>query len=92
MNRVRGADWETGAAVDAFCGVYVHLGRGLKFWFIQFGMNAIGGADVDAESVFYAGVGNYVGHGESSLLCEMSNDEMSSDVKVKCRGERDEEP
>src|SRR5947209_14488224 len=77
-NRIRGAYRETSAAVDAFCRVDIHLGRGLKFGFIQLGMNAIGWADVDAESVFDAGVGIHVRHGESSSWMECAAASMES--------------
>jgi hypothetical protein len=87
-HRVRLADRETGAAVDAFCGVDIHLGRGLKLGFILFGVNAIGGADVNAKSVFDAGVGDYVGHDESSLLDGIVKKSRLS-VGTKKAGSRD---
>ena len=65
MDRVGGANRNTGAAIDAAIGIYVHLGRGFELRLVLLRMNAVRGAHVDAEGVFNAGIGNYIGHDES---------------------------
>jgi len=64
VNRVGGADWDTGAAVNAAFGIHVHLSGGFEARLVGLGMNAIGRTDVDAERIFDAGVSNYIGHDE----------------------------
>jgi hypothetical protein len=41
------------------------LSGGFKAWRILLGMDAIGRANLDAEGVFDAIIGDYLGHGES---------------------------
>jgi hypothetical protein len=65
MNRVRSACRNTGAAVDATLGIYIHLSRSFEAGLVLLGMDAVGGADFDAEGVLNAGIGNYISHDES---------------------------
>jgi hypothetical protein len=70
VNRVRGASGNAGAAVDAALRIDIHLSRGFELRFILLGMDAICGADLDAERVFNAGISNYIGHDESISTME----------------------
>ena len=83
VNRVGGADRNTGTAVDAAIRVHKHLGRRLEGGLVLLGMDAIGGADIDAEGVFDTGISNYVGHDEIGLQDEMST---SGSLKVSVGG------
>jgi hypothetical protein len=65
VNRVGRTDWDTSAAVDTAFGINIHLRGGFETGLVLLGMNAIGGADLDAKRVLDAGVGDYIGHGES---------------------------
>jgi hypothetical protein len=64
VNRVGRADWDTGAAVNAAFGIDVHLSGGFEAGLVGLGVNAIGGADVDAERIFDAGISDYISHDE----------------------------
>src|SRR5207253_2457858 len=67
MKRVGGTHGNAGSAIDAALRVDVKLRYGLKFWFVFLGMNAVGRADVYAQKIFDAGVGNHIRHDEGSL-------------------------
>jgi hypothetical protein len=67
MKRIGGANRDASPAIDAALRIDVKLSGGLKFWFVLLGMNAVGRADVHAEKVLDAGVGNHVSHDEASL-------------------------
>ncbi len=64
-NRIRGAGRNAGAAVNALCRIDKKLLCFFKPGLILLGMDAVGGADVDAEGILDAGIGNYIGHDES---------------------------
>src|SRR6266567_1403916 len=51
VNRIGCADGNTGATVDASLGIDVHLSRGFEPGLVLLGMDAVGGADFDAEGV-----------------------------------------
>jgi hypothetical protein len=70
VNRVGGASGNAGAAVDAALRIDIHLSRGFELRFVLLGMDAIGGADLDAERIFNAGISNYIGHDESISTVE----------------------
>src|SRR5271166_4645799 len=65
-NRVRGADRHACAAVDTLCRIDKKLSGFLESRLILFGVNAVGGAYIDAKGIFNTGIGNYIGHGKSS--------------------------
>jgi len=65
VNRIGGAHWNTGAAVDAALGIHIHLGSGFETGLILLGMDAVGRAYFDAEGVLDAGISNYISHDES---------------------------
>jgi len=65
MNRVGSARRNAGAAVDAALRIDIHLSRSLEARLVLLGMDAVGGADFDAEGVLNAGISNYIGHNES---------------------------
>src|SRR5271157_3802472 len=67
-NRIRGAGRDASAAVDALRRVDKKLRGGFEAGLAVFGMNAIGGADIDAERILDAVAGNYVGHDESPSM------------------------
>jgi hypothetical protein len=60
MDRVRSAYRHAGAAIDALRRIDKELRRSFKRRLILLGMNAVGGADVDAKRVLDAGIRNYV--------------------------------
>jgi hypothetical protein len=64
VNRVGGTDWDTGAAVNAAFRIHVHLSGGFEGRLVGLGVDAIGGADVDAERIFDAGISDYISHDE----------------------------
>ena len=68
MDRVGGASGNACATINAALGIDIHLGRGLEGGLVLLGMNAIGRANLNTEGVFDAGISNYVGHDEMSLL------------------------
>src|SRR5208282_1610079 len=61
-DRIRGANRNAGAAIDATSGVDINLCRRLKLRLVFFGMDAVGRADVHAKLVLDASVGDYIGH------------------------------
>jgi len=65
MNRVGSACRNAGAAVDTAFGIYIHLSGSFEAGLVLLGMDAVGGADFDAEGVLDAGISNYIGHDES---------------------------
>jgi hypothetical protein len=65
VNRIGCADRNAGATVDAAFGFHIHLSRGFELRLVLLGMDAIGGADLDAEGVLDAGISDYIGHDES---------------------------
>jgi hypothetical protein len=65
VNRIGSAGRNASAAVDAALGIDVPLGCGFESRLVLLGMDAIGGADLDAEGVLDAGISNYIGHDES---------------------------
>jgi hypothetical protein len=67
MKRVGSTDRDASSAIDTALGVNVELSHGLKPGVIFFGMNAVGRADVHAQKVFNAGVGDYISHDEVFL-------------------------
>jgi hypothetical protein len=74
-NRGYRADWDTGAAIDAFHRINVELGDGVEcgatvvIGRVLFGVDAIYGTGVDAGGVFRsdAGFGNDIGIGHLPL-------------------------
>src|ERR1700731_3281888 len=62
MNRVGGASRNTGATVDTTLGIHIHLSGGFETGFVLLGMDAIGGADLDAKGILDAGSSDYIGH------------------------------
>jgi len=72
VNRIGCADGNAGATVDAALGIDVHLSRGFEPGLVLLGMNAVGGADLDAEGVFDTGISDYIGHDEIDLQNEMN--------------------
>ena len=42
-----------------------HLSRSFELGLVLLGMDAVGGADLEAQRIFHAVIGNYVGHDES---------------------------
>jgi hypothetical protein len=48
VNRIGSAGRNAGAAVNTALGIDVHLGGGFECGLVQLGMDAVGGADVDA--------------------------------------------
>ena len=66
VNRVRGTDWHTSAAVDTAVGIDIELGGSVEFGFVFLGMNAVGWAGIDTEQIFDALVGYRVSY-EGSL-------------------------
>src|SRR5271166_3421065 len=68
VNRIRGTDGDAGAAVDALYRVDKELSGSFEGGLILLGMNAVGGANIDAERVLDAGIGDYVGHDEVSVI------------------------
>ena len=58
------ADWNAGAAIDAFSRMDVELRFRLKIRFVLAGMDAVDRADIHASGVFCADarLGNHVGH------------------------------
>lgn len=84
MNRVGGADWDAGAAVNAAFGIHVHLSGGFEARLVGLGVNAIGGADLDTERIFDAGISNYVSHDESFSWNEHS---LRKECKKRGTGE-----
>lgn len=65
VNRVGGAGRNTGAAVDAAFGIHIHLSGRLVAGLVLLGVDAIGGANLNAEGVLNAVISNDVGHDES---------------------------
>ena len=65
MNRVGGASRNTGATVDTTLGIHIHLSGGFETGFVPIGMDAIGGADLDAKGILDAGISDYIGQDES---------------------------
>jgi hypothetical protein len=63
-HRIRCTRGNARAAVDALRWVDKELSRFFEAGFILLGMDAIGGADIDAEGILDAGIGNYMGHDE----------------------------
>lgn len=61
-DRVRGAGGDAGAAVDALGGIDVELRGGVGSRLVVSRMDAVDGTRFDAEPVFDAVVGDYVGH------------------------------
>jgi hypothetical protein len=49
MNRIGGAHRDAGATVNATFRIDIHLGCGLESRLVLLGVNAISGADIDAE-------------------------------------------
>jgi hypothetical protein len=64
-DRIRGADGDAGAAVDALGGIDVYLGGGFEPGLVVSGMDAIDGTGLDAQLVLDAVIGDYVGHDDS---------------------------
>src|SRR5450755_327343 len=65
MDRVGGASRNTGATVDTTLGIHLHLSGGFETGFVLLGLDAIGGADLDAKGILDAGISDYIGHDES---------------------------
>ena len=65
VNRVGSADWNTGAAVNAAFGIHVHLSGGFEARLVGLGVDAIGGANLDTQRIFDAGISDYISHDES---------------------------
>jgi hypothetical protein len=63
-NRIRGAGGNAGTTVDTFRWVDEELSRRFEAGLILFRMDAVGGANVDAERILDTGIGDYVGHDE----------------------------
>jgi hypothetical protein len=63
-NRVRGAGRDAGAAVDALRGIDKELLGRFETGLVLLGMNAIDRANIDAQGVLDAGIGDYVRHGK----------------------------
>src|SRR5581483_3619791 len=61
-DRIRGADRNAGAAIDAACRIHIDLLFFLKTGLIFFGMDAVGRANICAEQVLDALVGNHICH------------------------------
>jgi hypothetical protein len=72
VDRVGSAGWNTSAAVDTSLGIDIHLSRGCEAFLLLLRMDAIGGADLDAQGIFDAGISNYIGHDEVDLPSEIS--------------------
>ena len=66
VDGIRGADGDARAAVDALHRVDKELSRFFETGLILLGVDAVGGANIDAEGILYAGIGDYVGHDEES--------------------------
>jgi hypothetical protein len=64
VDRIRGADRDAGAAVDTLHRIDKELSRRFEAGFILLGMDAVGGANIDAEGILDAGIGDYIGHDE----------------------------
>lgn len=84
MNRVGGAGWDTSAAVNAAFGIYIHLSGGFEAGLVGLGVNAIGGADLDTERIFDAGISDYISHDESFSWNEHS---LRKECKKRGAGE-----
>jgi hypothetical protein len=65
VDRIGRARRNASAAVNAALGIDIHLGRSFEAGLVLLGMNAIGGADLDTEGIFNAGISNYISHDES---------------------------
>ena len=70
VNRVGGASGNAGTTIDAALRIDIHLSRCFELRFVLLGMDAIGGADLDAERVFDASISYYIGHDESVSTVE----------------------
>jgi hypothetical protein len=66
-DRIRSAGRDAGATIDALSGIDKKLSGLFEAGLILLGMNAIGGADIDAEGILDAGISDYVGHDEENL-------------------------
>jgi hypothetical protein len=74
VNRLGGAGWDAGSAVDATFGIHIHLSGGFETGLVLLGMNTVGWADLDTEGVFDTGISNYISHDEwvsawNELIC-----------------------
>jgi hypothetical protein len=65
-DRIRRADREAGAAVDALGGIDVDLGGGFEPRLVVSGMDAVDGTGLYAQLVLDAVIGDYEGHDDSS--------------------------
>jgi hypothetical protein len=65
MNRIGCTGRNASAAVDAAFRIHIHLSCSFELGLILLGMNAVGGADFDAEGVLDAGISDYIGHDKS---------------------------
>jgi hypothetical protein len=65
MDRVRRTGGNAGAAIDASLGIDIHLSLAFETGLVGLGMDAVGGANLDAEGILNAGISNYIGHDES---------------------------
>lgn len=82
MDGIGGTNRDTGSTVDAAFGIHEHLGGSFELGLVLLGVNAIGGADVNAKGVFDAGISNYVGHDAIDLQNEMCRSNMSLEATM----------
>ena len=78
MNRVGLADWNASAAIDAAVGVHIHLGSFCELGLVLLRMNTISCADVSAERILDASIGNYIGHDQSVSTVEWALSALSN--------------
>ena len=63
-NRIRSAGRDAGAAVDTLHGIDKELSGRFETGLVLLGMDAVDRANIDAEGVLDAGIGDYIGHGK----------------------------
>jgi hypothetical protein len=64
-DRIGRADRNAGSAIDAALRFHVHLRGRFEIGLVLLGVDAVGGADIDAERILDAGISDYVGHDRS---------------------------
>jgi hypothetical protein len=67
-NRIRGAGRNAGTAVDTLGRIDKKLGRRFETGLVLLGMDAIRGANVDAEGILNTGIGDHISHDEDSEM------------------------
>jgi hypothetical protein len=92
VNRIGRARWHASPTIDAALRIHIHLSRGFEAGLVALGVDAVGGADFDAQGIFDARIGDYISHDESFSWNEYSLTEKCKKqgpggavIKITCR-------